>query len=291
MKKYIYKTFSLVLAIVFLSSCLKDDRMVLDPDKGHNVVEFANVSTIVSSVGAVHPVYVPKTLELVPESEFEIKVSYSGPEEVAPEDIVVELEAASDVIGVYNENESGTDYNPLAAEAFEIPQTITIKKGESKGVGIVTVKPELMDQTVSNALALRIKSVSSGIISGNFGAVIFSLPIKSVWEGTYKYYVNNNYGTIDGNVGGEMTVEGVTLSTVGPNRVRVDGLAQTYSGWVEYTFNSENDEITSVTAFSGSLLPTSIQEVITVDPENGVFEFRWTWLGRGTLERWEKTGD
>jgi len=284
MKNHLYKTLSLLLTGVLFTSCLKDDRMVLDPEKGHNVIEFANVTAPTSAIDAPFVSYVPATLELVPESEFTIKFSYSGPETKAPEDIVIELGVDPDAIETFNTSE-GTDLSHVPDGLYELPSSVTIKKGENKATATVKIKPDQFDALASNAIAITIKSVSSGIVSANFGTAIFSLPIKSIWEGTYDYHVISNTEV------GEKTLSGIVLSTVGPNRVRVNGLSQHYSGWAEYQFNADNTTITETAAFSGRVLDTRIEEVILVDPENGIFEIRWIWLGREVTETYTKTGD
>lgn len=279
-----------ILILPLLSSCLKDENILAPGDNTSNIIEFYNVTAPMSASNAPYIMYVPKTLEVVPESEFEIAVSYSGAEEVAPQDIVVNLEAAPDAITKFNASQSSA-YVQMGASGYQIPTSLTIKKGEKRAFGKVKVFPEELDQTKSNALALKISSASTGTVSGNFGTVIYSLPIKSMWEGTYTYTITNNFGTIDGNIGGTFTEPGVKLSTVGPNRLYMQYLWRTYSGYAEYQFNGDNTAITSVLAFSGSVLSSSINEVILVDPDNKIFEIRWTGLGRGVIERFVRTGD
>ena len=288
MKKYLkYILGALVLSS--LNSCLKDEN-VLDPSGSQNIIEFYNVTAPSSPANAPYIMYVPATLEVVPEAEFEIAISYSGAEEAAPQDIVVNLEPAPDAISKFNVSQE-SDYVQMPSNGYELPSSLTIKKGEKRAYAKVKVRPEELDQTKSNALAVRISSASHGTISGNFGTVIYSLPIKSMWEGTYTYTITNNFGTIDGNIGGTFTEEGVKLSTVGPNKLYMQYLWRTYSGYAHYQFNGDNTTITSITAFSGSVLASSINEVILVDPDNGIFEVRWTGLGRGVIERFVRTGD
>lgn len=288
MKRY-FSFLILFLVTVGLSSCLKDEA-VLDPSGSKNIVEFYNVTAPTSGVTAPYVMYVPTTLEVVPEVEFEIAISYSGAELAAPQDIVVNLAVAPEAVAEFNTSQ-GTAYVQMDPSGYEIPSSVTIKQGEKRVYTKVKVRPQVLNQAVSNVLALTISSASYGEISGNFSTVIFSLPIKSIWEGTYTYTIINNYGTIDGNIGGTFTEEGVQLSTVGPNRLYMQYLWRTYSGYTEYQFNADNTDITSVLAFSGSVLPSSIQEVILIDTENKIFEIRWTGLGRGVIERFVRTGD
>ena len=279
-----------ILILPLLSSCLKDENVLYPGDSSKNIIEFYNVTAPLSASNAPYIMYVPKTLEVVPETEFEIAVSYSGAEEAAPQDIVVNIEPAPDAITKFNASQSSA-YVQIGSSGMQIPTSITIKKGEKRGFAKVKVFPEELDQSKSNAIALKISSASMGTISGNFGTVIYSLPIKSMWEGTYTYTVTNNFGTIDANIGGTFTEPGVKLSTVGPNRLYMQYLSRTYNGYAEYQFNGDNTSITSVLAFSGSVLSSSINEVILVDPDNLIFEIKWTWLGRGVIERFVRTGD
>src|SRR5690606_23739487 len=113
------------------------------------------------------------------------------------------------------------------------------------------------------ALSLKIIAASSAEpISANFGTVIYSFPVKSIWEGTYTYTITNNFGTIDGNIGGTFTEPGVKLSTVGPNKLYMQYLWRVYSGYAHYQFSGDNTTITDITAFSGSVLASTINEVI-----------------------------
>src|SRR5690606_2919746 len=274
------------------SSCLKDDKYALDPSGSHNVVEFYNVTAPVNGYNDLYVIYVPSRVAVLTEVEFTDGVSYAGPENTAPQDIVVELAVANDAIAEYNAEES-TTYEPLPAGSYEIPSSVTIRKGEKFATFAVKVRPEMLDQSKSNALAVAIVSTSHGVISGNIGTAIYSLPIKSIWEGTYEVTVINDYGGIDGNIGGSIS-DVNTLSTVGPNRLRSDGsngLWFTYSGYVEYQVNGDNTDIIDLLTYSGSPLATSIDEVVLVDAENLIFEVNYTGLGRGIRERWVRTGD
>jgi hypothetical protein len=289
------KITNIVAVIVFLgvfSSCLKDDKYALDPSGSHNVVEFYNVTAPVNSYNDLYVMYVPATLEVLPEVEFTAGVNYAGPENTAPQDIVVELAVAANAVTEYNDVES-TGYEPLPAGSYEIPSSVTIRKGEKFATFPIKVRPEMLDPTQSNALGVSITSTSHGVISGNVGTVIYSLPIKSIWEGAYEVTVINDYGGIDGNIGGTKT-DSKMLSTVGPNKVRSDGesgLWFTYGGYTEYQFNGDNTDITGIVVYSGSVLASNIDEVVLVDAENRIFEINYTGLGRGIRERWVRTGD
>ncbi|MEJ5994106.1 DUF1735 domain-containing protein [Pedobacter sp. Du54] len=299
MKKIIYKVFALAVVAIAFTSCLKDDSMVLDPDKAEgNVVEFGNTGSTTSPGGAPFFVYTPLTLDpSVATSVIKASVRWAGAENVAPQDITVNLAAAPEAITAWNaaypNAAASAKYNQLPSNAVTFPSTVTIKKGEKVANFDISVKASLLNASQSNVLGIKVASTSYGKVSGNFGTVIYNLPLKSIWDGKYTYNVTNTYGTRDGNIPAPpgYTEEGIELRTVGPNLLEVTYLAQTYSGYARYQFSGDNTTITGVVAFSGSLRASNIDEVVLVDPINRKFILKWTWLGRGTTETWIRTGD
>ena len=271
------------------TSCLKDEA-ILDPDGSKNVIEFYNATAPTSAATSPVITYVPMTLEVVPESQFKMIISYSGAELSAPQDITIQLAAAPEAVATFNgsQNASLVQVDPAH---IEFPSSVVIPRGQKRVEVMVKVKSDQLNPSVSNAFGVKIVSASHGIVSGNFGSVIFSLPIKSVWEGVYTYTIVNASGTIDGNIGGTKTVNNVRLNTVGPNRLRVNGLWQTYSGWSEYQFNATSDNITEIANFSGSNIPGTSIVVHEADPEAGRFDVSWIGLGRGVRETWVRTGN
>ena len=291
MKSFIKYAAVLTLLAGSLSSCLKD-KSIIGPDAPgavKNVIEFKNIGPIKSGTTAPYAMFIPFTLDPTAASaEFEAVVNYAG-SEVAPSDITVNLAADPAVISAYNAGVANSNFTQLASAAYSFPTTVTIPKGQREAKFKITVKPSSFDATKENALAIKISSASTGVISGNFGAVIYSMPLKSIWQGTYTVHFNNNYGTIDPNIG-NFTETGVVLETVGPNKLQTLYAANTYSGYTQYQFNGSNTSITSVTVFSGSLLASSVDGVDLVDPVNGKFTIRYTFLGRGMTEEWVRTG-
>jgi len=290
MKRYIKLIIGLVV-LLFTASCLKDENILAPNDRNsQNIIEFYNLTAPTSLGTAPHVMYVPTTLEIQPSQEFEIAISYSGVEEGAPQDITVNLAVSPEVLDAYKAVVPNTaSYIHAPTGTYEVPSSVVIKKGEKRVIVPITVKPDELDPTKSNAIALKITSASHGIVSGNFGTAIYSLPIKSIWEGTYTYTAVN-YAGIDGNIPKGPQTD-VKLYTVGPNRLKVDGLWQAYSGYAEYQFNADSDDITEILAFSGSLYPTTIVKMEFVDIENKIFEINWICLGRSVRERFVRTGD
>ena len=289
------KKYSLLMLVFstafFLTSCLKDKNIEdqvygMEGVEKIQLVEFAFSGTPTSPADAIIPVYTPLTLDAVANASFNVTVNYAGAD-VAPQDIVLEIGVDPSMVTRYN-TDQGTTYTALAANSYTVPTTVTIPKGQRSATFTVNLKPNMFDATKRNVLPIYIKSTSYGTVSGNYGMAILSLPVKSIWEGTYTVTVQNNYGTLDANIGSDPYVaEHVVLTTVGPNLLRTQYVAQTYSGYTEYQFNGDNTSITKVNAFSGSLRATSVDQIIEIVPGR-IFELRWTFLGRGIRERYVK---
>lgn len=285
--KSIYKYLTLALSFpILFSSCLKDDELIGPDADGafKNVIEFKNIAPIKSTTTSPYPVYVPSTLDPeVPEVTVNAIVRYAGVED-APEDITVELGIDANIVSEYNSSQSGT-YVSLPVENYEFPSSVVIKKGEREALVPIKLHVDKFDKTKENVLPIVIKSTtSSAPVSGNFGKIILSFPVKSIWEGSYKYSIINP-------AEGNDSEEGKTLSTVGPNLVEAEGLFNYYSGWTRYQFDSENTTVLQLSAFSGSALAVSNLQTVTVDAENRIFEVKWTVLGRNITERFERIGD
>lgn len=184
MKSQIIKALSLLLAASTLTSCLKDDRLVLDPEKGHNVIEFANPATI-NTIGSIYPLYV-FSYALGANVNLPITVSYSGPETGAPEDITVNFAAGTQAqVDAYNDDQE-EEYSLIDPASFALSATsVVIRKGESKATFNVTLRPSTFSLTESLVLPLTITSASSGVISGNFKTILLNVGAKNAYDGTY----------------------------------------------------------------------------------------------------------
>lgn len=187
MKKYIYKSLALLLGVSVLTSCLKDDSLVLDPAKGHNVIEFANPAQIVA-IGTPYAMY-SFAYESSATPSLPVTISYSGPEINAPNDITVNFSVGSQaVITTYNEA-TNNDFALIRPESYTLSSNqVVIKAGTSKATFNVLLKPSTFDFSKSEVLPLTITSVSSGIVSGNFGTILLNVSAKNKYDGVYTYY-------------------------------------------------------------------------------------------------------
>ncbi|GAA0537871.1 DUF1735 domain-containing protein [Chitinophaga japonensis] len=186
--KHIIKKASLALVTLAFTSCLKD-HLAVDPAQSNNVIEFANTGSIASPAGAIHPRYAIDlgSLEVGQSAQFNVNLSYSGPEATAPQDITVILEVDEAAVAAYNAEQDGVDYTMATADMFEFPATAVIKKGEQRAqVQVTFTRTTEFDFDLNYAVPLKIASVSSGIISGNFGIALYSVAARNEYDGVYE---------------------------------------------------------------------------------------------------------
>lgn len=231
MKKNILKSIVLFLAVTSLTSCLKDDSLVLDPAKGVNVIEFANPAQIVA-IGTPHPLYSFSYATTVTPS-LPITVSYSGPEATAPADITVNIAVGNvSTINAYN-TATGSTFQMLNSAGYTLSaQQVVIKAGTSKASFNVLLKPSAFDFSKSEVLPLTITSVSSGIISGNFNTILLNVSAKNIYDGVYNVTAGNvqrftapGVPTVNDGLNGDLAGNpDVSLQTIDLNTVQVNGL-------------------------------------------------------------------
>jgi len=232
MKKNILKSLALLLAVTSLSSCLKDDRLVLDPAKGHNVIEFANPAQIVQN-GTPSPMY-SFSYEFASTPTLPVTVSYSGPEATAPQDITVKIAVgALSKITEYN-TATNNSYTMLQSGSYSLSATeVVIKAGTSKATFNVLLKPSTFNLAAAEVLPLTITSASSGIISGNFNTILLNVSAKNTYDGIYamqagsfvQRYSSPTTPTVGDALNGSTVANAdLTLTTVGANTVQIGNL-------------------------------------------------------------------
>lgn len=201
----------ILLGTVGLSSCLKDDEIWGPDAPGYvaSVIEISDMASVTSESNSTYPRW---TFAFDPEDEvtLDVLVNYAGAD-VAPADITVDLVVDPSIIAVFNE-ENGANYEIIPSAWFDLPNNgqVTIKKGEKSAIIPVKVKLGLFDLSTDYGLPVRIKSASSGTISGNFGAGMYSVSPKSILEGTFE-------NTYSGSLGSGTNTQ--SFSTVSPLQV------------------------------------------------------------------------
>ncbi|HEU4555818.1 MAG TPA: DUF1735 domain-containing protein [Chitinophaga sp.] len=183
--KYIIEKVSLAMMALAFTSCLKD-HVALDPGQSNNVVEFENTGSVVSPVDAVVPRFSVDlgSLGEGDSAKINLNLSYSGAD-MAPSDITVTLEVDTDALNAYNADQ-GTDYVAPPASVFRLPSSAVIKSGTQKiQVQATIIRSSDFDFDANYALPLKIASVSTGIISGNFGKALYSFAVRNSYDGVY----------------------------------------------------------------------------------------------------------
>jgi hypothetical protein len=232
MKKYIIQSIALLLGVSSLTSCLKDDSLVLDPAKGHNVIEFANPAQI-AVIGSPYAMYV-FSYELADKPSLPITVSYSGPEQNAPQDISVNIAVGTDAsITAYNTAQNG-HYVMMSASNYAFTgATVVIKAGTSKATFNIPFDPSKFDLSKQEVLPLTITSASSGIVSGNFSTILLNVNAKNLYDGVFsmeegsfvqRYDAAGKPTVNDGLNGSLAENDDLTLSTISANTVQISNL-------------------------------------------------------------------
>ncbi len=186
MKRTIIKTLPFLLAIAGFTSCLKKDMMNIDPSKSNDVIEFANTEDNKATASSQYPRFNIDlgVLEAGDTANFNINVNYAGAD-VAPEDITLNLVLDENALSNYNDQD-GTEYETPPTSVYKFPASVIIKKGTRSAQikATITISPDF-DFNVNYALPIKIASVSSGTISGNFGTAIYSFAARNQYDGVY----------------------------------------------------------------------------------------------------------
>ncbi len=189
MKQIKIKALYSFLIVLGLSSCLKEARMNIDTGNGNtaNVIEFANTGDNVASATSKYPRF-NTDLGSIGSGEsvdFNINVSYSGAN-TAPQDITVNLEIDPSVLTLFN-TQNGSNYVVPPSDIYKFPSSVIIKKGtRMTQVKATITNNSSFDFAVSYALPLKITSANTGIISGNFGAAMYSFGLRNIYDGVYE---------------------------------------------------------------------------------------------------------
>jgi hypothetical protein len=238
MKKY-FKIASFMMVGFMLSSCLKDDSLVLDPSKGTNVIEFENTAEIAVH-GSSIPLYVHSYPITATPTPLTVTVSYSGPASGAPEDIKVKV-SLGDLASITKYNtEQKTAFELLDPAAYSLGNLdLTIPKGQKKASFEVKFNTNKFDLTKATVLPLKIVSASSGTVSGNFNVILLNVGAKNAYDGVFNYTTSANTSLVPNK---NSTTE---LITVNATTVRIaPGLLDTYSNAVSYTVDPLTNAVT-----------------------------------------------
>jgi hypothetical protein len=195
MKNMKIKILALGSAVLMLASCLKEGKMNTDPSTATNVIELANTTDNIAPAGIAGYYIDLGVLGAGDSAKFNINVHYTGPG-TAPNDITVTLAKDSATLATYNTTNGTSKVAPVAT-VVKFPSTVVIKKGTSQTTvqATVTLSSDF-NFNAAYALPIKISAVSSGVISGNFGASVYSFGVRNKYDGVYQmrgYHTRSPY--------------------------------------------------------------------------------------------------
>ena len=237
MKKVINYLFLSFSVMFFASSCLKDTQPI-DTDGSHSVVEFGNVSAVLSDESSPYRLY--SAALVAPKDTIRIPINYAGAA-MAPKDIKVTVELDNSVLDALNKAqfESEDDYyKPLDPSLYELQTSCVIKKGTIHSELLVPVNVAGIDFDAAYAIALNLKDASGETISGNFNKIVINVLPKNQYDGLYTYHTDGYMA--------DRTVTGAALETIAANTVR-GNLFYYYSNTIDYTIDPTTNKVTDIT--------------------------------------------
>jgi len=231
MKKY-FNILILSLAVVSLSSCLKDDKEIIKPGVSPAVIEFQSPSPISSPSGSIFATYNKSYGLDAATVTYDVVVNYTGSED-APNDIPITIGINPTAVADYN-TEQHTTLEPMqnAPSLFTLPTSVTIPKGQRMAKITLTFKPQSFDLSKTYGLALRLTS-STVPSSGNFGTIILAINAKNPYDGLYKQtagyiqrYISGVPTTIAAdNLNGLLKFNpDIAATTINSNTIQLSGL-------------------------------------------------------------------
>ena len=239
MKKIIkYITIALILPLI-TTSCLKDNELIGPDADGavDNVIEFGNLAAPASDVTSSIPLYA-LSFDMDPDGVLNLVLKCVGAKP-ATTDIKVNISIDNSLLTKYNE-ENETKYVALPTSQYSLPSSeVTIKSGEREAIIPLNLKPSLFTFEKDYALGFKIASVSSGVISGNFGQIVTAISGKNPYDGSFNYTTSSITSLVPN------ANKSVKLVTVGANRVKLSpGLLGTYSNEVYYNIDPATNHVT-----------------------------------------------
>jgi hypothetical protein len=176
--KKIFQSVVLILATIFLSSCLKSDDLI-GPDAANGagaIIEFANLDHIASgsASASVRLARYEMVLQKGTASQLKITVQYVGTGKFAPSDVTVGLGIDAAALTTHN-TQAAKSYTLIPAAWYTLPASVTIPSGQRGVEFTIPINTNNYVTGSTYALPLKITSASQGTISGNFGSIIVAV--------------------------------------------------------------------------------------------------------------------
>lgn len=231
MKKYIKLFIISVLLGYSFSSCLNEDG-IFEENPTQGIVELSLPARSTSTPYGVKST----TVEVKDEFDLPITINYTGVNGT-PSDTQITIEIVNEILDVYDDSGSTVG---LPSDFYELPSSnvVTIPKGQKTATYTIKLKPKLFDLSQSYALGIKIANTTTGTISGNYSTGVYTLPVKSPWEGTYDVtYYWYQRGSATANL--TETASGIQVSTAGAGIVEVEGVGNYFGGVTYYAFKAD----------------------------------------------------
>lgn len=194
MKRYL--TIIIILSAVIvtgLTSCLKDNEVILDVSKSPSVVEWSTSTSDIpiSPSGSTYALY-QRSYPVAESIDVPLTVNLTG-SGTAPVDVVLTLGVKADAVAQYVQERHDRDATDVELEVlpsrlYEIPASVTIPKGQNKATVIVKLKTASFtddDFNTSLILPVSITNTTYGNLSGNYSTVLYQLGVKNKYDGNY----------------------------------------------------------------------------------------------------------
>ena len=169
---YIIKgIFPVLLAMVSLTSCLKDENPQVDLSQVPALVDF----NAVKGTAALNISSTP--------TDYNVPVNYRSTDP-ASKDVVVTMSVDQVTLDKYN-TANGTALELLPAAIYTLNPKVTIPAGKRVVNLPIKISTSLIDPSKAYAIPLKMVSADGAIVSGNFGTLVLSVAVKNMYDGKY----------------------------------------------------------------------------------------------------------
>ncbi|WEK35809.1 MAG: DUF1735 domain-containing protein [Candidatus Pseudobacter hemicellulosilyticus] len=213
---------TLLSVVLAATGCLKDelqDDNLTVPEMGGSpsLIEIPGPVRATTSYNTAYVISLPASEE---DTTFSVVFVRLAADQPAPEDIVVELELAPELLSAYNDSMDTELEQPDASMfTFSKPDLkLTIPKGKREGSLEMTMIPDIF-AVGQWGFGFRIKSVSNAKygISGNLKNAVVTVGVRNMYDGAYDLSGFHNRPTLNDPYHNER----VYMETTGPNSVKM----------------------------------------------------------------------
>lgn len=254
---------ALVLGILMLSSCLKDEGYT-------DLYKSVNSQYVVSIFGngyGEHFFAIDFSTQPIEVELFAVNV---GSPQIPDKDINVKLSVNADLL-------RGTRYKMLPANAFTLPNSVIIPAGKRDASVKVKINPSLIDLTQSFALPLSIVEADNGaIIASNFKDAIYVININNIFSGIYK-----STGIFNHPIAGVRDInEGKILKTIDIKTSETNFADLGGAGWLMWLVVNADNSVTLIPRGAANPSTTQFGEN-RYDPATKTFILNYKYPGGG----------